>query len=180
MPLDPSELLVLSHRQIVSALASLAGISKKSSGGSLCDRATFCNALHFLRIVAPEHSAAEEEVVFSRLRSAISREQTDLRRLLDDLEEEHGCTDRVHREVDQLGESWLAAGGLSPAKTTRLIDLLDGLAQLYRRHIEVEETAIFPLLAGALTAAGVEELGRELARRPLVSGSRREDRRPKV
>lgn len=147
---DPVPILCASHRQIERALASLIRIAMESFGGLLSDPRAFSAALRFFRFVAPEHSAAEEEAVFPRLHRSLPSGSKNVRRLIDNLEEEHGCADRAHQEVDRLGESWLAHGTLSPAHTSRLISMLEGLAGLYdldslgeelaRRHLTVEES----------------------------------------
>jgi hemerythrin-like domain-containing protein len=131
------------HREIERALTCLIRIAKGASGSPLSDPKSFSEALRFFRVVVPEHSAAEEETVFPRLRPAIEPE---LVRLLDTLEEEHGCADRAHDEADRLGRLWLANGQLSPAQTTRLMVDLEALVGLYDRHIRLEERDVFPLL----------------------------------
>ena len=165
---DPAQILCASHRQIERALASLARIARESCGDSLSDPRAFSAALRFVRLVAPEHSAAEEEAVFPRLHRSVPSGNKDVRRLIDNLEEEHGCADRAYQEVNRLGESWLAHGTLSPAHTSRLISMLEGLAGLYDRHIQLEETEVFPLLAETLESADLASLGEELERRHLT------------
>jgi hemerythrin-like domain-containing protein len=135
--------LCATHREIERSLACLIRIAKESSGGALREPAAFAEGLRFFRVVAPEHSATEEETVFPRLRRAV---QPELVRLLDTLEEEHGCADRAHDEAGRVGRLWLANGRLSTAETARLTAILEGLSGLYERHIRLEESDVFPLL----------------------------------
>jgi hemerythrin-like domain-containing protein len=132
------------HREIERSLACLIRIANQSSGGALNDPKSFSEVLRFFRGPVREHAAAEEETVFPRLRRAV---EPGLLRLLDTLEEEHGCADRAHDEADRLGRLWLATGQLSTEQTTRLVAILEGLAGLYERHIQVEESDLFPLLS---------------------------------
>ncbi len=53
---------------------------------------------------------------------------------------------RAQDEADRLGRLRLATGQLSAVQTTRLEAILEGLAGLYERHIQVEESEVFPLL----------------------------------
>jgi hemerythrin-like domain-containing protein len=131
------------HREIERSLACLIRIAEQSSGGALNDPKSFSEVLRFFRGAVPEHAAAEEETVFPRLRRAVEPE---LVRLLDTLEEEHGCADRAHDEADRLGRLWLSTGQLSTVQTTRLVAILEGLNGLYERHIRVEESEVFPVL----------------------------------
>jgi hemerythrin-like domain-containing protein len=135
--------LCATHREIERALACLIRIARESSGGALREPAAFAEGLRFFRVVVPEHSATEEETVFPRLRRAV---QLGLRRLLDAIEEEHGCADRAHVDADRLGRLWLANGRLSTVETARLTAILEGLSGLYERHIRLEESDVFPLL----------------------------------
>ena len=164
---DPAQILCASHRQIERALASLIRIAKESCGSPLHDQAAFSMALRFFRLVAPEHSAAEEEAVFPRLRRSVLLENRTVQRLMDNLEEEHGCADRAHVEAEGLGEAWLAQHALSPALAARLISVLEGLASLYDRHVRIEEAEVFPLLA-TLEAGDLASLNAELGRRHLT------------
>jgi hypothetical protein len=56
---------------------------------------------------------------------------------------EHGCADRAHAEAGQLGR-WLASGEFLPVEIPRLVAILPGLGGFYRRHIQMEETEMFP------------------------------------
>ena len=158
-------ILCSSHRQIERSLAPLIRIANESHDGPLCEPAAFSRALQFFRVVVPDHSAAEEETLFPRLRRALPSDRKDVRRLIDTLEEEHGCAGRAHEEVDRLGELWLANGQLSSVQATRLTAILEGLAGLYDRHIQLEEKGIFPLLAVFCTPTDLAMLGTQLARR---------------
>lgn len=140
-------ILSASHREIERALASLSRIGKESRGGALREPAAFAQALRYFRFIAPEHSAAEEEILFPALRSTPDPETKNLPRLIDTLEEEHGCADRAHEEVNRLGGLWLTNGELSTVRTTRLTAILEGLtadlallgAQLAKRQAAVAE-----------------------------------------
>lgn len=164
----PASVLAASHRQIETALETMRALAKASAGGALADERKFKACLWFCRHIITEHSVAEEELVFPALRRAAVSGAANPRRLLDTLEEEHGCADRAHLEADRLGEAWLKDRALTLGETTRLIEVLDGLADLYTRHIALEETQVFPLLETGLAGPELEQLGAELTRRRLL------------
>jgi hemerythrin-like domain-containing protein len=135
--------------------------ANRPDDGALRDPAACLEALRLFRVAVPEHSAAEEEILFPRVRRRLSPER---RRLIDALEEEHGCAERAHGEVERLMELWLANGRLSSTAKARLAAVLEGLNGLYRRHIQAEENDVFPVIA-QLPPEDRDQLGVELARR---------------
>lgn len=158
---DPIEVLCASHRQIEGALACLIRAANSPDDRALRDPGACLRALRFFRVAVPEHSAVEEEIVFPRFRRLVSPDRT---RLIDTLEEEHGCAEQAHGEVGRLIELWQAKGRLLPSEKSRLAAILGGLAGLYRRHIQVEENDIFPYIA-QLGPEDRDQLCVELARR---------------
>jgi len=150
---EPLGLLTDCHRRIESALRVLQDAAK---GPASPERASGVRrALEFLRVSAPKHTADEEESLFPRLR-ALGEPLVEL----DALEAEHEQADALHEELDQLGEAWLA-GSASP----RLRECLAELAELYARHIAVEETIVFPLAKQRLALAEQEIVRDEMKAR---------------
>ena len=102
-------------------------------------------------------------------------DRSDVKALLarvDGLEQDHVRAAQAHAEIDRVGLAWLANGRLSPEEASRLAALLAQLAELYRAHIAIEDTEVFPLAAKVLSAWDREAIGGEMAvRRGLAPTS---------
>ena len=72
---------------------------------------------------------------------------------------------KAHAEVDRLGLAWLANGRLSQEEASRLTAVLAELAELYRAHLAIEDTEVFPLAAAVLSALDRQAIGGEMALR---------------
>jgi hemerythrin-like domain-containing protein len=83
---------------------------------------------------------------------------------IDALEADHITAGAQHGLVEDLGNRWLA-GPLSPDEFSRLRGALELLAELYRRHIDVEDNYIFPLAGRALSPEVQRAIGLEMAAR---------------
>lgn len=84
---------------------------------------------------------------------------------VDSLEQDHECAGKAHDEVDQLGQRWLTSGRLSTEDASRLSTVLDQLAKLYRNHIAIEDTEVFPFATRILSASDCAAVGVEMAAR---------------
>ena len=62
-----------------------------------------------------------------------------------------------------MGRRWLTDGRLAPQDASRLSAVLEELVDLYWRHISIEDTELFPLAAGVLSASDRESIGAEMA-----------------
>lgn len=162
---DPVGLLQDCHRRIERFLATLVAITIEAKGGHLTDdrRTALATALRYFRDAAPKHTADEEESLFPRLRRLDQAVAQPLLERIDSLQQDHVCADSGHREVDRLGELWLTAGELSPPDAERLATVLKQLADLYRSHIAIEDTEIFPFAAKVLASSDREAIGVEMA-----------------
>lgn len=81
------------------------------------------------------------------------------------LESDHQTAGPAHATIDHLGQLRLQQGVLQPDQAATLAAELTSLAELYRRHIEVEDTQVFPAAAACLTAEDRRQIGQEMARR---------------
>lgn len=164
---DPIGMLGDCHRRIERFLNTLLTVATGAKGGPITNeqRAAFATSLRYFREAAPKHTADEEESLFPRL---CRLDRPDLQPLLakiDSLQQDHECAERSHREVDHLGQLWLANGRLSPQDAERLATVLTQLAELYRRHIAMEDAEVFPFAANALASSDRETIGAEMAAR---------------
>ena len=175
---DPIGLLGDCHRRVERFLAVLVHVATQAHGEPFTgeQRTAWDTALRYFREAAPKHTADEEESLFPRLRAM---DRSDVKALLarvDGLEQDHVRAAQAHAEIDRVGLAWLANGRLSPEEASRLAALLAQLAELYRAHIAIEDTEVFPLAAKVLSAWDREAIGREMAVRrglsPRVSVTR--------
>jgi hemerythrin-like domain-containing protein len=164
---DPIGMLGDCHRRIERFLSVLASLSAQENGGTLDDqqKVALTTSLRYFREAAPKHTADEEESLFPRLRRSGSAEIESALSAVDALERDHERAAEWHEEVDRLGQRWLAEGVLPREDAARLSDRLEDLVQLYRQHISVEDTELFPLAAGVLSPSDRESIGAEMALR---------------
>jgi len=170
---DPIGMLGDCHRRIEKFLHVLATVARRVRGQALNEeeRGAFETALRYFREGAPKHTADEEESLFPRLRRTSNEGLRALLARVESLEEEHLCADRIHEEVDRLGQLWLKDSLLAPEQAARLSELLAHLQDLYRHHIATEDNDVFPAAAAALSAADRELIGREMAARRGIRAS---------
>ena len=164
---DPIGMLGDCHRRIVRFLHVLVALAAERRGAPLSaeQRTLLSTSLRYFREAAPKHTADEEESLFPRLRRLARPDIDAVMARIDSLEQDHETADRSHAEVDRLGQLWLADEQLSPADTSRFENLVCQLEALYRHHIGVEDTEIFPYAARALAPAERQAIGREMAAR---------------
>jgi hemerythrin-like domain-containing protein len=79
------------------------------------------------------------------------------------LESDHGTAAEAHREVERLGRKWLRDGRLAESDAARLSEQLAKLAELYQRHIHLEDNEVFPAAATMLSADDRKAIGEEMA-----------------
>jgi len=158
---NPLGLLSDCHRRIEHFLDVLVRVSESAAGRALSaeERHAFETALAYFRNSAPKHTADEEESLFPRMRATGASVAC-----LDVLEADHLVAGRDHELVDGLGGRWLQ-GKLEPAETLELSEALSRLSGIYRRHIAVEDTELFPLAARVLAESELADVGREMAAR---------------
>ena len=164
---DPVGMLGDCHRRIERFLNVQVTLATREKGGPLTeeDRAALETSLRYFREAAPKHTADEEESLFPRLRRIDPAKTQAILARVDSLEQDHECVGKAHDEVDRLGQRWLTRGRLSTEDASRLSTVLDQLAKLYRNHIAIEDTEVFPLATRILSASDREAVGVEMAAR---------------
>jgi hemerythrin-like domain-containing protein len=168
---DPIGLLGDCHRRIERFLDVLVRVAEQGSALDEERWNALDTALRYFREAAPKHTADEEESLFPRLRRIESAELRSALARVESLEEEHVCADRIHAEVDDLGQLWLRDGSLAPDQAARLRTILSQLRDLYRHHIATEDQEVFPAAAAALSASDRQAIGKEMASRRGVRDS---------
>jgi hemerythrin-like domain-containing protein len=171
---DPIGMLGDCHQRIVRFLHVLVALATRQKGAVLSEeqRALLTTSLRYFREAAPKHTADEEESLFPRLRQLANPAIDALLDQVDSLEQDHACAEQSHLEVDRLGERWLSNGQLSPAEAAQFETLVTQLEALYRHHIGVEDTQVFPAAARVLPAKDRQAIGEEMARRRGFFGSK--------
>jgi hemerythrin-like domain-containing protein len=170
---DPLGLLSDCHRRVERFLNLLIRVTEDARGGELSaeQRESLETALRYFREAAPKHNSDEEDSVFPRLRAVLDpRVQAALDRV-QALKADHRAAAVDHAEVNTLGQRWLTAGRLGVSDLRELTARLHELEALYRHHIAVEESEIFPLVRDVLPADEVARIGDEMARRRGVGRS---------
>jgi hemerythrin-like domain-containing protein len=164
---DPIGMLGDCHRRIVRFLHMLVAVATQQKGRPLPDeqRELLSTSLRYFREAAPKHTADEEESLFPRLRKIDSPDIEAVLARIDSLEQDHECADRSHVEVDRLGRLWLTAGHLSSEDASRFEELVCQLETLYRHHIGIEDTEVFPSAARVLAPVDRRAIGNEMAAR---------------
>jgi hemerythrin-like domain-containing protein len=167
---EPLALLSDCHRRIERFLNVLVMLARTAAGGELDDdqRRSLAAALLYFREAAPKHTADEEESLFPRLRAAGGAQAEEILAEVDRLESDHAHADRLHREVDELGQQWLSAGTLSAEPARRFAALTGELSSIYKSHIETEDTRLFPLARRVLDPAIQRLIGSEMAARRVA------------
>lgn len=164
---QPLALLSDCHRRVERFLALLQRVAQEADGGPLnpLQREALETSLRYFREAAPKHTADEEESLFPRLRALGTPEANAVMATVDALETDHGAARPAHETVEILGQLWLAANALQPEEITCLRSKLTMLNELYRKHIAIEDADVFPAAGRLLSAATLEDVGREMAQR---------------
>jgi hemerythrin-like domain-containing protein len=169
---DPIGMLGDCHRRIERFLNVLVVIAAQEKGGRLTEqhRTALATSLRYFREAAPKHTADEEESLFPRLRQLRHAGSHAILTRIEALEQDHECAGKVHDEVDRLGQLWLTMGHLSTKEAAQLTCFVRKLAAtakvgLYRSHIAIEDTEVFPFAASVLPPSDRESVGAEMATR---------------
>jgi hemerythrin-like domain-containing protein len=164
---QPIALMTDCHRRIERFLETMKTVASTARGGELTgeQRLALSGALQYFRDSAPKHTADEELSLFPRLRAAGGAEVEAVLAEIEKLETDHVRADRLHREVNQLGEAWLRNGRLPNDAAEQLLSFLEKLSTMYAAHIALEDDRVFPVAERVLSAETQEAIGREMAGR---------------
>jgi hemerythrin-like domain-containing protein len=164
---DPIGMLGDCHRRIERFLNALFTVATDAKGGPLTNeqQTTLATSLRYFREAAPKHTADEEESLFPRLRRLGQLSLQPLFEKIDLLQRDHEFAGKRHRDVDHLGQLWLTNGQLLPQDAEHLATVLGELVELYRNHIALEDTEVFPFATNALASSDRLAIGAEMATR---------------
>lgn len=160
---DPLGMLEDCHRRIEHFLKVLDTVAGRARGRALDQEETGAvqGALHYFRVGGSRHTDDEEVSLFPRLNTHPSA-PTDT---LNTLENEHQHAEGLHYLVDRLFMTWLNDRKLRPEQQQQLDQAMTQLEQLYARHIDLEESILFPAAAKLLNHEQLAAIGEEFRRR---------------
>jgi len=164
---DPLGLLSDCHRRIEKFLQILLRVAGECEGGEMSreHREALEAALNYFRKALPRHTEDEEQSLFPRLRETESTVARDALEKVAALEADHVAADGRHARIDELGTVWLEQGRLTAPQTDEFRRILAELREMYSKHIDVEDNALFPAARAALDAQQISEIGHEMAQR---------------
>jgi len=163
---DPTGLLSDCHRRIEMFIGSLRKVAEVADKPLAKEtRAALESGLNYFREAAPKHTADEEESLFPRLRLSGHAAANAALKALDGLEAQHRRADSLHAEIERLGRICLQNGVLSQQDTELLRETIEELTLIYKEHIHIEDTQVFPAAAQALSEAEKAAIASEMASR---------------
>ena len=166
---DPTGLLSDCHRRVEMFLGTLEAVANVIDRPATEEtRRALESALRYFAEAAPKHTADEEESLFPRLRQIHDPEIESAFSKLDQLEDEHRWAAPLHAEVDRLGARYLSTGSLSSTEVGDFRKAVASLASMYKQHIGIEDSLVFPLAARMLPDAEKLIIAEEMAARRKV------------
>ena len=166
---DPTGLLSDCHRRVEMFLGTLEAVANVIDRPATEETSRALeSALRYFAQAAPKHTADEEESLFPRLRHIHHPEMEAAFARLEQLEDEHRWAAPLHAEVDRLGARYLSTGNLSGTEVDDFRHAVASLASMYKQHIAVEDSLVFPLAARMLSGAEKLIIAEEMAARRKV------------
>ncbi|MGB6194225.1 MAG: hemerythrin domain-containing protein [Terracidiphilus sp.] len=162
---DPIGMLKDCHRRIENFLRVLCIVAERAGGRALTpeEGEAVAGALRYFQDGGARHNADEEESLFPRMRGAAALD-SELHELAG-LEGEHREAGELHAKVERLYRRWLDQHVLGADDAGLLLEATRRLETLYARHIEAEETVVFPRAASCLAPATLAAIGAEFKAR---------------
>lgn len=166
---DPLGLLVHCHTRIDGHLRALehAGEVLRRPGAEQLPAAFNQIALACAHFAVPgvKHTQDEEISLFPRLREHGGAEAEDALSAAAELEIQHRVAERLHAELNALAERILRDGACEAETVDRFNEIVSILAAIYRPHIRVENSIVFPVAARVLGAGVIQTIGNEMRAR---------------
>ncbi len=161
----PIALMKDCHRRIEGFLGVFQTLAALPPGAKLDTghQESLRKAVHYFESASPRHVADEEQSLFARMRQYPQCD--DVLRELERLEDEHCRAQSLHATCHTIGQFWLELGSLPDRQREKFAVVVNDLAALYKTHIELEESRVFPLAESLLSVSEKEEIGQEMADR---------------
>jgi hemerythrin-like domain-containing protein len=161
---DPLGMLKDCHRRIEHFLNILCLVVERAQGRvpSAEEAMAIESALNYFRVGGRRHNADEEKSLFPRMREAAAEAPFEE---IGGLEHDHRDAELMHQRTDDIYSKWIRQGAITPDEHAELVEATSKLKQLYARHIELEETVVFPRAAEMLRADAIAAMGEEFRAR---------------
>lgn len=166
---DPLGLLLHCHRRIEAQLSSLeraADMIRQADTATLSAAfgAVDIACTHFA-IAGVRHTLDEEISLFPRLREHGGEAGREALAAMSELEFQHRTAELLHREFDDLVRYLPRDGSADTRELDYFSQIVSELTVLYRPHIVLEDTLVFPIAARVLPANQIEQIGKEMRAR---------------
>ena len=160
---DPLGMLSDCHRRIEHFLGILCLVAERAQARVLTaeEISAIEAALTYFRVGGQRHTKDEEESLFPRLIAAGGFAE------LEQLEQDHDEANLLHADVEDLYRSWIATSALDESNSHHLQAATSRLRDLYKAHIQVEDTVVFPKAAQVLDPIAIGEIGEEFRARRM-------------
>lgn len=171
---DPLGLMTDCHRRIERFLDALKLVAQNAAGRELSaeEGNAVETALLYFREAGPRHTADEEDSLFPRMRVAPSCDVISMLAQLSALKSDHERVTVLHASVESIFGRWRTENKLESKDTQQLRADLRALCEIYKRHIAVEESVVFPLARRILNSSTQMAMGEEMrCRRGLSAPS---------
>jgi hemerythrin-like domain-containing protein len=161
---DPLGLMTDCHRRIERFLETLRSVAEKAAGRKLNEEETGAVdvALLYFRDAAPRHTADEEDSLFPRMRLAPSCDVISMLAQMSALNADHERVAVLHQSTETAFSRWRQESELASKECRRLQADLRTLCDIYKRHIAIEESVVFPLARRILNSSAQTAIGEEM------------------
>lgn len=173
----PLEFLFHCHSRIATRLVGLIRLSEDLKPIETVDAEDFLqgseNTLRHLATSGLKHTRDEEDSLFPRLRAHKDAGVDELFEVLGHLEAQHKRAASIESSLEGMVKSFRGAEAIDENRVALFKDLAEGLYDLYRPHIQIENEFVFPSAGKILTPDELSEIGKEIySRRQVTIDSR--------
>lgn len=168
---EPLEMLDACHGRIQAQIETLGRLAQHlpRHGADQAARDAAMGVLRYFSVAAPHHHADEEDDLFPALLACDAvrqggAEAATVRALIERILQDHRQMDRVRDDVLARLQSIISAQSGECGEALP-VPLVEQLAALYLKHIDLETRELLPLSKHLLSAAQTEALGRSMAAR---------------
>ena len=157
---EPLEHLVACHSRILERLRTLERVGENLETQPAAALDALASSLRFFETSGKLHTLDEEDSVFPRMRPHLSAEDQEY---LDSLESQHREKEQVFAELTRLAVELRSP--ITPERANSYRSLTARFCELYRSHIESENTLLVSLGRGCLAPSELASIRAEMKAR---------------
>lgn len=166
---NPLGLLVHCHERIEAQLETLERSAEALRSGDSRSLSRIFGAIdaackHFAT-AGVKHTEDEEISLFPRLYEKGGAAGEEALAAMAELETQHRTAEQIHSQFDRLVTTLPRDGSADRTALDRFSGLVAQLTSLYRPHIQLENSLVFPVAAEILSASEIQALGEEMRAR---------------